>query len=70
MAVRALRGGAIEFVRKPFCDQSLRELIRQAIGLDRRTRQVQIERAKSAALLADLTPRVGRSRLRLLGSCS
>ena len=57
MAVRALKGGAIDFIRKPFSDQILLERIRQAIDLDRRTRQVRMECAKFAALLADLTPR-------------
>jgi FixJ family two-component response regulator len=57
MAVRAFKGGAIDFIRKPFSDQSLLERIRWAIDLDRRTREVRIECAKFAALLADLTPR-------------
>jgi two-component system response regulator FixJ len=57
MAVRALKGGAIDFIQKPFSDQSLLERIRQAIDLDRRTRQVRMEAAKFAALLAYLTPR-------------
>ena len=57
MAVRALKGGAIDFIRKPFSDQILLERIRQAIDLDRRTRKVRIECTKFAALLADLTPR-------------
>jgi two-component system response regulator FixJ len=57
MAVRALKGGAIDFIRKPFSDQILLERIRKAIDLDRRTRKVRIECAKFAALLADLTPR-------------
>ncbi len=57
MAVRALKGGAIDFIQKPFSDQSLLERIRQAIDLDRRTRQVRTEAAKFAALLTHLTPR-------------
>lgn len=57
MAVRALKGGAIDFIQKPFSDQSLLERIRQAIDLDRRTRQVRMEAAKFAALLTYLTPR-------------
>jgi two-component system, LuxR family, response regulator FixJ len=57
MAVRALKGGAIDFIRKPFSDQLLLEQIRQAIDLDRRTRQMRMECTKFAALLADLTPR-------------
>jgi two-component system response regulator FixJ len=57
MAVRALKSGAIDFIRKPFSDQSLLERVRQAIDLDRRTRQMRMECTKFAALLADLTPR-------------
>jgi len=57
MAVRALKGGAIDFIQKPFSDQVLLERIRQAIDLDRRTRQVRMEAAKFAALLTHLTPR-------------
>ena len=57
MAVRALKGGAIDFIRKPFSDQSLLERIRQAIDLDRRTRQVRMECTQFAALLTSLTPR-------------
>ena len=57
MAVRALKDGAIDFIQKPFSDQSLLERIRQAIELDRRTRQVRAEAAKFAALLTHLTPR-------------
>jgi two-component system, LuxR family, response regulator FixJ len=57
MAVRALKGGAIDFIQKPFSDQSLLERIRQAIELDRRTRQVRMEAAKFTALLTYLTPR-------------
>jgi two-component system, LuxR family, response regulator FixJ len=57
MAVRALKGGAIDFISKPFSDQALLERIRQAIDLDRRTRQVRMECTKFAALLTSLTPR-------------
>jgi FixJ family two-component response regulator len=57
MAVRALKGGAIDFIRKPFRDESLLQRIRQAIDLDHRNRQVRAECMKFAALLTDLTPR-------------
>lgn len=57
MAVRAFKGGAIDFIRKPFSDQSLLERIRQAIDLDRRTRQVRMECTRFGALLGELTPR-------------
>jgi len=57
MAVRALKGGAIDFIKKPFSDQLLLDRIRQAIDLDRRTRQLRMECTQFAALLANLTPR-------------
>ena len=57
MAVRALKGGAIDFIQKPFSDQALLERIRQAIDLDRRTREVRMECTQFAALLTFLTPR-------------
>jgi two-component system response regulator FixJ len=57
MAVRAFKGGAIDFIQKPFSDEMLLDRIRRAIGLDRRTRQARIECSKFAALLTHLTPR-------------
>jgi FixJ family two-component response regulator len=57
MAVRALTGGAIDFIQKPFKDQALLERVRRAIELDRHTRQVRIECTRFAALLDYLTPR-------------
>ena len=56
-AVRALKGGAIDFIQKPFNDQSLLKRVRQAIDLDRRTRKDRMDCTKFAALLAHLTPR-------------
>jgi FixJ family two-component response regulator len=57
MAVRALTGGAIDFIQKPFRDQVLLERIRKAMELDRQTRQERIECTQFAALLSYLTPR-------------
>lgn len=57
MAVRALKGGAIDFIQKPFGDEALLERVRQAIELDRRTRRERIECASFVAQLARLTPR-------------
>jgi RNA polymerase sigma factor (sigma-70 family) len=57
MAVRALKGGAIDFIQKPFNDQALLERVRQAIDFDHQTRLARVERARFTELLADLTPR-------------
>jgi FixJ family two-component response regulator len=57
MAVRALTGGAIDFIQKPFRDEVLLERIRKAMELDRQTRQERIECTQFAALLSYLTPR-------------
>jgi two-component system, LuxR family, response regulator FixJ len=57
MAVRALKGGAVDFIQKPFSDEVLLDRVRRAIDLDRRTRQVRIEGTKFADLITHLTPR-------------
>ena len=57
VAVRALKGGAIDFIKKPFSEESLLEQVRKAIDLDRRTRHVRMECTNFAALLTYLTPR-------------
>lgn len=56
-AVRALKGGAVDFIQKPFSDESMIDRVRRAIDLDRRTREERLERAHHLARLADLTPR-------------
>lgn len=56
-AVRALRGGAIDFIRKPFSDRTLLDRVRQAIDLDQRTRRERIECTRFAEQLDRLTPR-------------
>ena len=57
MAVRALKGGAVDFLQKPFSEEVLLDRVRRAIDLDRRTRQVRIECTKFADLISHLTPR-------------
>ena len=57
MAIRALKGGAIDFIQKPFSDQALLKRVQEALALDRRTRDVRRECAGFAAQLAYLTPR-------------
>ncbi|SDT32252.1 response regulator transcription factor [Bradyrhizobium canariense] len=56
-SVRAMKGGAIDFLTKPFRQSELMEAIHAAIGLDRVSR---LERAKLAKLrqrFSSLTPR-------------
>jgi len=50
MAVQAMKGGAIEFLMKPFREQDLLDAIRRAIDLDSHLRSAQ-------AVLADLETR-------------
>jgi FixJ family two-component response regulator len=57
MAVRAMKGGAIDFIEKPFSDQLLLDRAREAIAQDAHNRVEQARRAEVAARLALLTPR-------------
>lgn len=57
MAVRAMRGGAIDFLQKPFNDQLLLDRIREALAHSTATRTVAAERAAVEARLARLTGR-------------
>jgi FixJ family two-component response regulator len=55
--VRALRGGAVDFIEKPYEGSVLLARIRQALALDARLREEQRQRNKVNAGLARLTPR-------------
>lgn len=57
IAIRALKGGAIDFIQKPFSDEALLKRVQEALELDRRTRGVRMQCAGFAAQLAFLTPR-------------
>lgn len=57
MAVRAMRGGAIDFLEKPFNDQLLLDRIREAIDASIATREAAAERTAIEARLARLTAR-------------
>ena len=57
MTVRAIKAGAVEFLTKPFHDQDLLDAVRQAIELDRATRQQRAEIAKLMARYESLTRR-------------
>lgn len=57
MSVRAMKGGAIEFLTKPFRDQDLLDGIQVALERDRVRREHQAETAMLRARLESLTPR-------------
>lgn len=60
-AVRALKGGAVDFIQKPFSDESMIESVRRAIDLDRRSREKRIERVRHLARFAELTPKTAEA---------
>ena len=56
-AVRALKGGAVDFVEKPFNPQALLDLVQQAIVRDTDLREQAAREADVAERMALLTPR-------------
>ena len=48
-SVRAMKGGAVDFLQKPFNDQELLDCIQRAIEASRRQRADQAEQAELAA---------------------
>lgn len=56
-SVRALKGGAVDFLQKPAPPKVLLERIRAAIEIDRQAREVTSEGAAVSGRLARLTPR-------------
>jgi FixJ family two-component response regulator len=57
MSVQAMKGGAIEFLTKPFRDQDLLDAIRLAIERDRIARRERLEVAELRQRFDSLTPR-------------
>lgn len=57
MVVRAMRGGALDFLQKPFDEQLLLDRVQQAIAISARRRRERVKRATVEARLATLTPR-------------
>lgn len=56
-AVRAMKSGAVDFIKKPYKGELLLERIRQALELDARIRSQEAARAEVGARLALLSPR-------------
>lgn len=57
MATRAMKAGAVEFLTKPFNDQTLLDSIQAAIEIDAERRKIAQERDKIADRINKLTPR-------------
>ena len=55
--VKAMKGGAVDFLEKPIADGVLRETIRAALERDRQQRERRLEEAVLRARAATLTPR-------------
>ncbi len=56
-SVRALKGGAVDFLEKPVRPKVLLERIHQAIAMDREAREAAARQAAVTARIASLTPR-------------
>jgi two-component system response regulator FixJ len=70
MAVRALKGGAIDFLQKPFSCQALVECLDRACEADRRARAVAAECVGVEARVASLTRREREVMSHLVGGRS
>jgi FixJ family two-component response regulator len=57
MSVRAMKGGAVDFLTKPFRDQDMLDAVATAIERDRKRREADKIVAKLQMLLETLTPR-------------
>ncbi|RUQ36054.1 MAG: response regulator transcription factor [Candidatus Competibacteraceae bacterium] len=57
MAIRAMKGGAFDFIEKPFQGKTLLERIHAALKLDTCERHRRTQRADAAARMAQLSPR-------------
>ena len=57
MSVQAMKGGAIEFLTKPFRDQELLDAIQQALERDRMAREQRVETAELRRRFESLTLR-------------
>jgi FixJ family two-component response regulator len=57
MTVRAMKGGAVDFLTKPFRDQDMLDAVVTAIERDRKRREIEKAVANAQALFETLTPR-------------
>lgn len=57
LSVRAMKGGAVDFIQKPFEDQELLDAIHHAIEKDRQTSMKQAEIREIERRVESLTPR-------------
>lgn len=57
MTVRAMKGGAVDFLAKPFREQDLLDALQSALARDRSARAQRAARAGLATCYASLTPR-------------
>ncbi len=56
-AVQALRGGAVDFLQKPFREQALLDALNRAVAASVQAQQRQARQAQALAVLQRLTPR-------------
>ena len=57
LAVRAMKGGAVDFLQKPYNNQTFLERVRQALEQDAQARRRRLQRDDVSARLAALTER-------------
>jgi two-component system, LuxR family, response regulator FixJ len=57
MAVEAMKGGALDFVQKPFRDQDLLDRIHEGLNEEKQSFQVDVARAEIMQRVGTLTPR-------------
>jgi FixJ family two-component response regulator len=57
LSVRAMKGGAVDFLTKPFHEQDLLDAVQQAIGRDKEARRLLTEASRLHKRYETLTPR-------------
>jgi two-component system, LuxR family, response regulator FixJ len=55
--VRTMKGGAVDFLEKPVCEQALIDALQSALEIDRRERRIRRNRAQAVARFSALTER-------------